>query len=89
MHSTRKSQLSHKNSDRKHVPAIEPISITIGRRIVSLRKQKGLTQAELATLCKKHPQSIERVENGKINPSVGFLHAIAKGLEVPLSALIE
>ncbi len=64
-------------------------SSSIGKRIVSLRKSKGMTQAELAGICGKHAQSLERVENGKVIPSLKYLKVIAKALEVPVTAFIK
>lgn len=60
----------------------------LGKRIVFLRKQKGLSQLELARRCGKSPQSIERVENGKVNPSAFQLLIIANGLKVSANELL-
>ena len=67
----------------------QELLITLGRRIVKLRTKKNLTQRDLAIACDKNPQSIERVENGKINPSIYYLQEIAQALEVPLKKLFE
>ncbi len=61
----------------------------LGKRIVELRIEKGLSQTQLAHACGKDPQSIERVENGKINPSIYYLSEIAKALEIPLKEILE
>ncbi len=61
----------------------------LGKRIVELRSEKGLTQTQLAHACGKDPQSIERVENGKINPSIFYLSEIAKALDIPLKDLLD
>ncbi len=61
----------------------------LGNRVVALRQQKGMSQAELAWACQKDPQSIERLENAKINPSIFYLHQIAQGLGVPLKELLD
>jgi transcriptional regulator with XRE-family HTH domain len=53
------------------------------------RIAKGYSQVELAKKCGKKPQSLERVENGKINPSVKFLLSIALGLEISLNELLD
>ena len=54
----------------------------LGLRVKELRKEKGLTQTELAhTIGKDHP-SINRLEKGKINPSYIFLLEVAYGLEI-------
>jgi len=60
-----------------------------GSRIRELRIEKGITQKELAWRCGKDPQNLERVENGKSNPTIFYLYEISIALEVPLKALID
>ena len=60
----------------------------IGKRIVELRTQKGLSQSDLARACNKDRQSIERMENGKVSPSLYSLYEISVALEVPMEELI-
>ena len=40
----------------------------LGKRISELRKAKGLTQQELAELCKINVRSLQRIENGNVTP---------------------
>lgn len=61
----------------------------LGKNIVHLRKEKGMTQSDLAHACFKERQSIERVENGKTNPTSFYLHEIAMALDIPLSRLLD
>jgi putative transcriptional regulator len=61
----------------------------LGKHIIELRTEKGISQAELSRLCFKDPQSIERVENGKTNPSIYYLQEIANALNIPLSQLVS
>jgi putative transcriptional regulator len=67
----------------------EAFLIKLGNNIRKLREEKEMSQTQLAHNCDKDPQSIERVENGKINPSVYYLSEIAKGLGVPLKKLLD
>ena len=63
--------------------------VDLGNRVKMARTSKGLTQMELAhRLGKDHP-SINRLENGKINPSFFFLCEVAQGLEMELHELIN
>ncbi len=59
----------------------------IGSKIVEIRKEKKISQAKLAWQLGKDPQSIERIENGKINTSIFNLKEIADALEVELKDL--
>ena len=67
----------------------EEFLIKLGRQVVKLRKAKGWSQSELARNCDKEKQSIERLENGKINPSAFYLKEIAEGMKVNLSSLFD
>jgi putative transcriptional regulator len=61
----------------------------IGQRIIELRTQKGWTQSDLARACSKDRQAIEKIENGKVNPTLFTLAEIAEALEVTLSKLVD
>lgn len=60
----------------------------IGERIVELRTQLGWSQADLARACGKDGQAIEKLENGKVNPTVYSLYEIAKALETTVAKII-
>jgi len=61
----------------------------VGQRIVELRSQKGWSQSDLARACNKDRQALEKLENGKVNPTIYSLLEIAKALEVPLKKLVD
>ena len=61
----------------------------IGQRIVELREQKGWSQSDLARACNKDRQAIEKLENGKVNPTLDTLLEIANALDISLSKLVE
>jgi transcriptional regulator with XRE-family HTH domain len=63
----------------------EELQMKIGQRIVDLRLQKGWSQADLARACGKDRQSLERMENGKVTPSVYSIFEITKALEISMS----
>ena len=67
----------------------EQLKNKIGQRIVELRSQKNWTQSDLARASNKDRQAIEKLENGKVNPTVYSLLEIAKALEVPLKKLVD
>ena len=67
----------------------EDFLIKLGKHIVKIRTLKGWSQAELSRNCDKDRQSIERLENGKINPSAYYLKQIADGLKIFLSELLD
>ena len=61
----------------------------IGRRIVELRKQKGWSQSDLARACNKDRQAMEKLENGKVNPTLYSLLELSKVLGVSLPHLVK
>jgi len=67
----------------------EQLKKKVGQRIVELRSQKGWSQSDLARACNKDRQALEKLENGKVNPTIYSLLEIAKALEVKLRDLIN
>lgn len=63
--------------------------ITLGQRVKKLRLAKGLTQTELANIMGKDHPSLNKLENGKVNPSYIFLLEVAEGLEIDLLELLD
>ena len=61
----------------------------VGKRIIQLRTKKGWSQSDLARACEKDRQSIERIENGKVSPSLYSLYEIGLALEVRLEELLK
>ena len=61
----------------------------IGQRIIELRTRKGWSQSDLARACGKDRQAIEKLENGKVNPTIYSLYEVAVVLEISLSKLVN
>lgn len=61
----------------------------VGNRIIELRTKKGLNQSDLARACGKDRQAIEKIENGKVNPTIFSLYEISKALEVDLIEILD
>jgi transcriptional regulator with XRE-family HTH domain len=62
---------------------------TLGNHIATMRKERGLTQVELAEkLGTEYPQ-IGRLERGQTNASIITLMKIAKELGVSISDLVK
>jgi transcriptional regulator with XRE-family HTH domain len=67
----------------------EKLKKKIGQRIIDLRTKKGWSQSDLARAVEKDRQAIEKLENGKVNPTLYSLLEISKALEVSLSELVR
>lgn len=61
----------------------------IGQRIIAVRTQKGWSQSDLARACGKDRQAIEKLENGKVNPTLFSLLEICEALGISLSQLMK
>lgn len=59
----------------------------LGEKIREIRKDKGLTQTDLAHKVGKDQQVIHRLEIGDFNPTIYFLYEIAVGLGIALKDL--
>jgi transcriptional regulator with XRE-family HTH domain len=61
----------------------------IGQRIRTMREDKGLSQEELAALCKCHRTYVGMVERAEKNISVAALAKFARALKTTMSHLLE
>ncbi len=61
----------------------------LGKNIARLREKAGLSQTELALRCDKDRQSLNRLEKGRINPSIYYLSEIASELKISLKDLFD
>ena len=62
---------------------------TIGLNVRKERVKKGFSQMELAYRCGKDQPSINRLERGKVNPTIYYLAEIAAGLGIDINTLFE
>ena len=62
-------------------------TMTIGEKIKYFRKQRGITQGELAELTGIHPVSIRKYETNKMQPLPPQVEKIAAALNVNFSAI--
>lgn len=63
-------------------------TMSLAQRLVSLRKQKGLTQQALADSIGLHITQVKRYEAGTSQPSLEALKKIARTLRVTTDSLI-
>mgnify|MGYP003364239986 CR=1 FL=1 len=66
---------------------MDNISKLVGARIRGFRKEKHLSQEELAEKCNLHPTYIGQLERGEKNPTIESVMKISDGLQVPLDQL--
>jgi len=61
--------------------------VALGRALREIRRERGLTQEELAQRVNLHETYISRIENGQRNPTWGVVLGIMCELGVPLAEL--
>lgn len=61
----------------------------LGKRLVALRKERGLMQKEVADILDIADSSLRRIEYGKTNPTTTTLLNLAKALDITLSELFD
>ena len=57
----------------------------LGLKVSELRQQKGLTQEKLAERCEVSSRTIQRIENGEVDPRAYTLHCLGEVLEFDFS----
>ena len=67
----------------------EQFLMKFGSQIRRLRKQKGMTQADLVFEAKVHGNMIGRIERGERAVNLLQLHKIAKALEIRVEELFD
>ena len=68
---------------------ITAVSKKIGRKIKQVRKEKNITQEDLALNSGLNRAYIGYIERGERNPSTDTLSKIAKSLKIPLKELFK
>ena len=61
----------------------------VGLNLQRLRRQRGLSQEELADLANIHQTYLSGVERGKRNPTVTVLQRIAQALGADIEDLVK
>ena len=63
--------------------------LQLGLKVKELREGKGLSQTELAYKIGKDQPSINRLEKGRVNPSIIYLLQICEGLEISIEEVVK
>jgi transcriptional regulator with XRE-family HTH domain len=70
-------------------PGVDGFVRVVAANIRSLRREAGMTLAELAGASGLGKSTLAQLESGKANPSVETLWAIGAALKVPFAQLVE
>ena len=63
--------------------------IQIGLNILHYRKERGLTQEQLAEIIGYSRHQLQRVETANATPTIAILLDISQALNIPLEKLLE
>ena len=68
---------------------MEAVNELLGKRIRALRKQKGLSQEQLAERVGMSSKYLGEIERGQVNCSVDIVERISKALDLELTDLFD
>jgi len=63
--------------------------IALGRAVLELRARRGLSQEALGHRSGLHRNYVGAIERGEINPTFRVLLKLERGLQLPLSEVVE
>ncbi|PWI29760.1 XRE family transcriptional regulator [Flavobacteriaceae bacterium LYZ1037] len=67
----------------------EQLQLAIGKRVKSLREEKGIPQQDLAAKCNIEKSNLSRLEAGGTNPTLYTLKRIADNLGISLVDIVN
>ena len=73
---------------RKQKKGTQTSESSFGQRVASARRERGLTQGELADKTGVHISHIQRIEAGTSQPTVDVLKRVAEALGVSIDHLV-
>ena len=67
----------------------ESIQIQVGKRIQKIRKEKKISQQDLAAKCNFEKSNMSRLEAGRANATLSTLEIVSKALEINIIELFK
>lgn len=64
------------------------LTIQFGQQVRKYRKEKNMSQEQLALLCNMDRSYLGRIERGEVNPTLEKLYELAKFLDVNAKDLL-
>lgn len=63
--------------------------VAVGNRIRDLRKERNISQEDLANEAEIPLSQIGRIERGETNPTISTLYVLAQALKVDIKSLVD
>ncbi|WP_227935445.1 helix-turn-helix domain-containing protein [Alkalihalobacillus deserti] len=67
----------------------EKLAKQVGEMLRRIRRERGMSLQELATITDVSKLTLGKIERGEANPSLSVIWKIANGLRLPISALLN
>ena len=64
------------------------LTIQFGQLVRKYRKERNMSQEQLALLCNMDRSYLGRIERGEVNPTLEKIYELARYLEIPPSRLL-
>lgn len=65
------------------------VLVSFGLHVKHIRKAKSMTQVDVSAAMNRDQQSLQRVESGRVNPSLLYLIDLSRALDVSLEDLLS
>jgi len=75
--------------EKNLLPKKEILQRSFGAHVKKMRTQQGLSQVEVSSNMNKDQQSLQRIESGKVSPSLFYLFQLAEALNISISSLVD
>jgi len=67
----------------------ESLQIQVGRQIQKIRREKNISQQDLAAKCNFEKSNMSRLEAGRANATLSTLEIVSKALEIDIIELFK
>ncbi|MBR7698310.1 helix-turn-helix transcriptional regulator [Acinetobacter nosocomialis] len=64
------------------------LTIQFGQLVRKYRKERNMSQEQLALLCNMDRSYLGRIERGEVNPTLEKIYEISEALELPVITLL-
>lgn len=81
--------VAHGSKRAESLSARNALAVRVGRRLFACRRERGLTQQQLARKLKIRSDTLSRIERGQHTASLQTLERISLALDIPLVVFFE
>jgi len=82
-------QMPRKTTPKQSPASLEPLNEQVCQRVRAMRKTKGWTLQQLASLSGVSRSMLSQIERGSANPTLGVTYRIAQAFGISLGELVD